>query len=173
VPLSYALKPTAISRHLGDKHKTPIELRKQVDQYVKEFPFTYDHATIPLPINGLAPQPIIPIVDGFACQDCPYKTPSRDANEKHGNKAHSKKRVADEELFHSVRLQSWFGEKRERYWVVGESTQNEQNRQAQRVMTRDAGEESDDPGAHSNGSPDSDEVYLLHDADSAQGGLGG
>lgn len=26
--------PTAISRHLGDKHKTPIELGKQLDEYI-------------------------------------------------------------------------------------------------------------------------------------------
>jgi hypothetical protein len=116
---------------LGDKHKTPIELRKQVDQYVKDFPFVYDHATVLLPVDGLAPQPIIPIVDGFLCQDCLYKTQSRDAMKKHRNKAYSKKRVADEDLFQLVRLQSWFGEKRERYWVVDESKQDEQERQAQ------------------------------------------
>jgi hypothetical protein len=46
----YALKPTAISRHLGDKHKTPIELRKQVDQYVKEFPLTL---TLTLTLSNL------------------------------------------------------------------------------------------------------------------------
>jgi hypothetical protein len=34
----YAVSPTAISRHLGDKHKTPIELRKEFDKYVQEFP---------------------------------------------------------------------------------------------------------------------------------------
>src|SRR5713226_7855070 len=73
----YTLKPNTVARHLGDKHKTPIELRKQVAEYVKEFPFTYDHTTVTLPGNGLAPQPIIPVIDGYLCQDCPYKTQSR------------------------------------------------------------------------------------------------
>ena len=36
----------------------------------------------------------------------------------HANKAHSQKRVGDEEVFEAVRLQSWFGE---RYWTVDES----------------------------------------------------
>jgi hypothetical protein len=39
----------------------------------------------------------------------------------HGNKEHGKKRVADEDLFNPVRLQSWFREGKERYWVVNES----------------------------------------------------
>jgi hypothetical protein len=153
---NYALKPTAISRHLGQKHKTAIELRRQVDEYVKEFPFTYDHATVRLPNDGTAPQPIIPVVDGFKCQDCAYKTQSRDAMKKHGNKDHNKKRVADEELYTSVRLQSWFGEKRERYWVVNESKQDEQERQRRRARTRDVGEETDSSD-HSNPNADDDE----------------
>jgi hypothetical protein len=49
-----ALKPTAISRHLAIKHKTPVELRKQVDQYVAAFPFEYDYKTVLLPQDGTA-----------------------------------------------------------------------------------------------------------------------
>jgi hypothetical protein len=41
----------------------------------------------------------------------------------HGNKIHQKKRVADEDLFHPVKLQSWFKEGKERYWVVDDSQQ--------------------------------------------------
>jgi hypothetical protein len=140
----YALKPTAISRHLRDKHKAPIEVQRLVDEYVKEFPFSYDHASVQLPADGLAPQPIIPIVNGFQCRECPFKTQSRDAMRKHGNKVHGKKRVADEDIFRVVRLQSWFGEKRERYWVVDEGQQDAQERQAHRAAIQDAGEESDD-----------------------------
>src|SRR5271156_5196867 len=138
----YALKPTAISRHLRDKHKVPSELQKQVDQYVQEFPFAYDHATVPLPSDGSAPQPIIPIVDGFLCKECPYKTRDHSNIRKHANQAHDKKRVADEDIFRAVRLQSWFGEKRERYWAVDESQQAQQERQAHRAAIQDAGEES-------------------------------
>jgi hypothetical protein len=44
-----ALKPSAISWHLAIKHKTPVALRKQVDQYVAAFPFEYDYKTVSLP----------------------------------------------------------------------------------------------------------------------------
>jgi hypothetical protein len=151
----YALKPTAISRHLGDKHKTPIELRKQVEQYVKGFPFAYSHIDVPLPVDGLAPQPIIPVVDGFVCWDCPFKTQSRATIRQHANQAHNKKRVADEELCRSARLQSWFGGKRERYWVVDESKQDEQVHQVRRRTVQDVGEESNESEAHSNDELDS------------------
>jgi hypothetical protein len=42
-----------------------IELRKQVDRYVKGFPFEYDYLTVKLPLNGSAPQLIIEVVDRF------------------------------------------------------------------------------------------------------------
>jgi hypothetical protein len=61
----YTLKLTAISQHLGDKYKTPIKLRKQVEQYVKGFLFAYSYIDVLLPVDRLALQPIIPVVDRF------------------------------------------------------------------------------------------------------------
>jgi hypothetical protein len=99
-----AVSPAGISAHLRRKHATPIELRRQVDRYVEEFPFKYDHSTVRLPADGLAPQPIIQVVDGFKCQQCAFKAQDRSNMRKHGNKIHKKKRFADEEMFDSVRL---------------------------------------------------------------------
>lgn len=126
----HALKPSAIPRHLRDTHKAPKELRKQVEQYIIEFLFVYDHSTVSLPQDGSIPQAIIPVVDGFQCQDCPFKTQGRPTLQQHANQAYDKKRVADEDISKAVRLQSWFGEKRERYWAVDESWQAQQERQA-------------------------------------------
>ena len=111
----YAMEPTAISRHLRDRHKTPIKLQKQVDQYVAAFLFEYNYKTVLLPQDGSALQLVIPIVGGFACKDCPFKTRDRSTIRKHANKAHDKKRAADKDIFQAAQLQSWFGEKRERY----------------------------------------------------------
>lgn len=72
-------------------------------------------------------------------------TQSRDAMKKHGNKAHGKKRIADEDLFDRVRLQSWFWEGKERYWVVDETKepvpmpQPNQNQAPDPVRVEDAG----------------------------------
>jgi hypothetical protein len=152
VKCRYALQPSAVSRHLRDKHKTPRALQKQVEQYIKAFPFTYDHASVQLPIDGSAPQPIIPIVDGFVCQECPYKTRDHSNIRKHANQGHSKKRVPDEDIFKAVRLQSWFSGKRERYWVVDESQQIAQERQARQAAIGDIGEESSNSNHADSGS---------------------
>ena len=111
-----------------------------------------------MPDDGSAPQPIIPVVDGFACTECPYKTRDRSNIRKHGNKAHNKKGVADEDMFQVVRMQSWFGKKRERYWVVDESQQAVQERQARRAAIADVGEDSgpDSGGGSGSGSGSED-----------------
>jgi hypothetical protein len=134
----YALSPTAIARHLHDRHQAGIDIQRQVHQYVEAFPFTYDHATVLLPADGLPPQPIVPVVDRVACREYTFKSISRDMMRQHANKAHDQKRLADQDSFTAVRLQSWFGKRRERYWVVDESQQAAQEHQ-------DINKESDCP----------------------------
>jgi hypothetical protein len=63
---------------------------------------------------------------------------------KHGNRVHSQQRVADEELYEVVKLQSWFDDRRARYWVVDEAKGQEQECQARRARMRDVGEETSD-----------------------------
>jgi len=131
-----SVSPASFSDHLRRKHETSLELRQQVDRYITGFPFAYDYSSVPLPKDGLAPQPIIRIVEGLRCRHCrveeqpPFKTQSRDVLKKHGNKAHGKKRAADKDLFDRVKFQSWFWEGKERYWVVDESRQPGQQKKA-------------------------------------------
>jgi hypothetical protein len=153
----YALKPTTMSRHLGDRHQTPIVLRKQVDQYVAVFLFAYDYTSVLLPRDGTVLQPIVPIVDGFVCKECVFKSVNRRVIRQHANKAHNQKRVADEDVCRVVRLQSWFGEKRERYWVVDESKQDDHDRQIRRTTIQDVGEESDESEAYDGDRPDNND----------------
>ena len=140
----YAQKPTYICRHLSDQHKVPIKLRKQLEEYTKGYPFQYDYANVQLPNDGAAPQPIIPVLDGYKCKGCQFKTHGRDTARQHCNKDHGQKRMADEDIFEFVKLQCWFGAKRGRFWIVDEAKEQEQERQARRAMTRDVGEETDD-----------------------------
>jgi len=90
-------------------------VRKQAQEYVQTLLYDYDHASIALPTDGLAPQPIVLVVDGFQCQQCPFRRTSRKAMKVHGNRAHSLKRVADDQLFQCVQLQTWFRDGKERY----------------------------------------------------------
>ena len=117
----HAIERDAILRHVRDRHQAPIELRKELALYIEGFPYSYNRTSVRIPADGTAPQPIIPVVDGFACRDCPLKSISQVRMRQHSNQAHGKKRVPEEEMFHSVQLQSWFGEKKERYWIVDKS----------------------------------------------------
>jgi hypothetical protein len=108
IQYKFVLKLTAILQHFSNRHKTAIKLRKQIDEYIKKFPFSYDYTIVILPLNKSASQPVITVLKGHLCQAYLYKTQSRDAIKKHRNKEHSKKRVADKELYKIVQLQSWF-----------------------------------------------------------------
>lgn len=118
-----ALAPGGISRHLRDKHQVHIESRKLADQYIKQWQWPYTFQTVLLPPDGLAPQPGIPVFTGFQCLDCKYLTRNRHNMRNHGLIEHYKeKRLQDKELFQAVQLQTWFREKRARYWVVDDAT---------------------------------------------------
>ena len=80
--------------------------------------FQRDHTGVELPIDGSAPQPTLPVTDGFRCLFCRFLTISRAKMRTHSNKLHSKKGKEDDCVYVRVKLQSWFGWKRERYWVV-------------------------------------------------------
>lgn len=116
-----AVEPRAFSEHLRVQHQTLLRDRERVQEYIKRSNWDYDFSTIQLPEPGSRPQLIIPVIDGFQCQACPFKSSSRKRIKVHGNKEHKKQRVSDDELFRKVRLQSWFQDHRQRYWVVDES----------------------------------------------------
>jgi hypothetical protein len=161
-----AVSPAGVVEHLHRFYKTTPKIRKHVQEYIQSFPVQYNYTTVPLPTDGLALQPIIPIVDRYKYRHCPdekFKTQSRDTIKKYRNKAHSLKHVADDELFQVVRLQSWFRDSKERYWVVDKSKQDDRDRQIRRATIQDVGEESDESGAYNSNSPDND-----NDSDSSQ-----
>jgi hypothetical protein len=115
-----AVQPRAFSEHLRVQHQTPLRDRERVQEYISIFSWDYDFSTIQLPGDGSRPQPVVPVIDGFQCRTCPFKSSNRKSMKVHGNKEHQKQRVGDNELFRKVRLQSWFQDHRQRYWVVDE-----------------------------------------------------
>jgi len=131
-----AVQPCAFSEHLRVLHETPLRDRRRVQAFLSTFDWQYDFATIRLPRDGSRPQSTIPVIDGFQCRMCPSNISSRpfkSISEKrmrvHGNKEHKKQRVGDDELFWKVRLQSWFQDHRQRYWVVDESKRGDRPRE--------------------------------------------
>jgi hypothetical protein len=135
-----ALSPGTTSTHLSRKHQVKLEFRQQLAEYLKQWQWQYDFRNVPLPFDGSVPQPVLPIIDGFQCRDCAYKTTNRSVIRQHCNAEHDKKRLKDEELFQAVQLQTWFREKRARYWVVDETRQS-------RDVNKSSGRGSGDAGA--------------------------
>jgi hypothetical protein len=67
IQCKFALKPTTIPRHFSDRHKTAIKLRKQINEYIKEFLFLYDYTTVTLPLDRSALQPVIAVLERHLC----------------------------------------------------------------------------------------------------------
>lgn len=147
-----AVNPAGIVEHLRKIHGEKPAIRKQVREFIRGIPWEYDYSSVRLPADGLVPQPVIAIQDGLSCQHCNFRNQSHKAMKVHGNKEHDMKRVADDELFQPARLQSWFQDGKERYWVVDESQQMAQERQAHRAAIGDIGEESNSEANMSNSS---------------------
>lgn len=97
-----------------------------------------DFRVVEVPIDGLASQPIVPVVDGFSCHSCRFLTVSRSVEQKHIGKVLSKRDKEDKCIFARVRQQSWYGPKRERYWVVDESEDCISSNRTKKRATRDA-----------------------------------
>jgi hypothetical protein len=131
-----AVSPAGIVEHLCKFHKTSPQLRKQVEAFIQTIPWSYDFSSIMLPADGLAPQPVLPVLEGFQCRQCPFCSQSRKSMKVHGNRVHAIKRAGDDQLYQVVRLQTWFRDRKERYWVVNDESQE---------TVQEIGDKSDSP----------------------------
>lgn len=114
-----AINPATGVAHLRRNHKITGDIRNQVQRYINRCKFKdYTYATVGLPADGLAPQPVIPTVNGFHCINCTHR---------------HNKRVPDDHIFKPVRLYSWFWKGKERYWVVEENQEPQQSLQCEVV----------------------------------------
>jgi hypothetical protein len=116
-----AVQRGAYIEHLRVQHKTALRDRQRIQELIVHFDWEYSFSNVPLPRHRSRPQPILPVSDALQCQDCPYICGTRKGMKVHGNGEHNKKRVSDDRLFRKVRVQSWFQDHRQRYWVVDES----------------------------------------------------
>ena len=119
----HALTVKGLEDHLRKLHVETLAVRREAKEFAQALArqdarFQRDHTGVELPIDGSAPQPTLPVTDGFRCLFCHFLTISRAKMRTHSNKEHSKKGKEDDCVYARVKLQSWFGWKRERYWVV-------------------------------------------------------
>lgn len=124
---SHAQTIKGIAEHLRKGHHEKPTIRRQAQEFGEELVrqdvrFLRNYADVQLPADGSPSQPIIPVVNGFSCCFCRFLTTNRANIRIHANKEHSKQREEDDRIFARVCLQSWYGPKRERYWVVSDAT---------------------------------------------------
>ena len=129
-----AVSSIGIDGHMRNIHHYKPAIRKQINGFVQDLisqdtRFQCNYTTVQLPADGSIPQLVVPVVGGFSCQECRFLTTNRDNIRKHVNREHLKKRKKDGDIFNCVQLQTWFGNKRERYWVVDESKELELGQQ--------------------------------------------
>jgi hypothetical protein len=65
-----AVYPRSFVEYLKHFHQVPWEVYKRVKRYIEGFRHNYEHSTIQLPDDGLAPQPLLPVTRGFNCKEC-------------------------------------------------------------------------------------------------------
>ena len=123
----HALTVKGLEDHLRKLHVETLAVRREAKEFAQalarqDVRFQRDHTGVELPIDGSAPQPTLPVTDGFRCLFCHFLTISRAKMRTHSNKEHLKKGEEDDHVYVQVKLQSWFGWKRERYWVVRDVT---------------------------------------------------
>ena len=107
--------------------------------YITGFGHDYEHSTIRLPDDGLAPQPLLPFVSRFNYRKCnTFRSSSADRMRQHGNTEHGLRWIANfDEIFEEVQIQTWFSNGRQRYWIVaapkGSSARQRGKRRAERI----------------------------------------
>ena len=156
-----AFQPGTFTDHLLEKHKTPLDERKQVQAYIKGTKWIYTLKTLKLPKPMSRPQPLLRVIDAFECKLCvtngrtrPFITHSERVLRNHGNLVHQKSWAGIPNLGRSVRVQSWSrGGGTERYWPVDEpledsggdrvGTRQTVTTQADNLDVRDATQEGD------------------------------
>ena len=117
---------TGLEEHLRRFHREKQAIRKEAAEFGQRLVwlderFVRSYEVVELPVDGLAPQPLVPVVDRFSCRFCRFLTINRSVLRKHVREKHSKKGEKDERICVRVRIQSWYGAKRARYWTVNDA----------------------------------------------------
>lgn len=114
--------PYQLDRHLAQTHNLAKMDRQPVVQYCQTLPMILAADALALSRDNSSPVPFLPILEGFACSLCPFYSQNRGMIRAHINKVHQLFRHDCRTRIRPVQLQSWYREKRAKYWQVQVST---------------------------------------------------
>jgi hypothetical protein len=109
-----AIEPEQLVRHLSNKHHVGALGPLVAGHFVGQL--GWGNSTLRVPGDGLAPQPYVRVVKGFACKECRFRTTDEAAFRAH--RTDTSHFMGDGNIFETVPLQSWFGDGTGGYWVV-------------------------------------------------------
>jgi hypothetical protein len=81
-----AVSLAGIVKYLRKIHIGKPQVRRQVQDFAVRIPWEYEYLTDRLLVDGLAQQPVVPVVDGFPCPNCPFKSGTRKGMKLHGTR---------------------------------------------------------------------------------------
>ena len=82
-----------IVEHLRSFHREKPAIRKEAGEFGcslvrRDACFVHDYKGVEMPVDGLPPQPIVPVIEGFGCRLFRFLTISRCVVRKHANREH-------------------------------------------------------------------------------------
>ncbi len=115
---SYAIQPSAISRHLKERHHVYREHRQKMLKYAEALNLA-EPADVSLPLPGDAPLPFLTIESGFACatNGCSHLCVTLKRMKRHWATSHGRAAI-NEVDWQRVNLQTFFRGSHLRYFAV-------------------------------------------------------
>ena len=107
-----------LDRHLAAVHRIDAKRRRPVVQHCQDLAVAVAVDELPLGRDGSPPVPFLPILDGFACELCPFYSISRAMIRGHLNQVHQLQRNYCTIQYSPAKLQSWSYQRRAKYWRV-------------------------------------------------------
>jgi hypothetical protein len=111
-----------IDRHLAQTYSIPIKRRQPIIDYCHTLPVAVVLDGVALCPDDSPPVPFLPLLRGFTCCLCPFHTTSWCILRRHLNRAHQLFHPNCHGNFALAQLQSWYTEKRAKYWRIQTAT---------------------------------------------------
>ncbi|KAI9765866.1 MAG: hypothetical protein M1839_005302, partial [Geoglossum umbratile] len=112
-----ALLPTAVNYHLRRNIGLPKDIVNAATEFAKQLP-SYTNDTLPLYPDNSLPISEWPIIEGFQCRRCNFRSRRKRSVFDHTTKEHGMKGFLLEARLEEVLLQAWFSDNRAKYWKV-------------------------------------------------------
>jgi hypothetical protein len=118
----------SVSRHFRVMHEYETVFVRKITAFVKSLPLSNDPRVAEMPPNNSPPIPMLRVLPGFSCDNCPYLSASRNRIESHLYNCPNRSQVMQGRIsgprknrWREVTVQSFCQHLNKRYWTVNAS----------------------------------------------------